>query len=1088
MIHFSKRTVTFVMVLGLLSSLVAPATVTPVFAATATISTGDSFVPSSTYLSPAKEAPIVFTALGIKWHQIKPEGTTAGMQVRFNSNNTWSQWFNVDNDIDGKLIEGQTTVDESNPDDLIFTNETQKFQYRVMLTTSDSNKTPVIENISFTYINAEQKVAAPNAEGLVASIGPVSRNAVATVAVAGSRDLTAKAGGAIAKTVKIISRGDWGADESLRVYTGDRPAPQLVKLEDNFEEKYSDELKITKKVTTNENGESLTWPLEYPEKVSKIIIHHTATTKDLEDPEKAIRNIYYWHAISKGWGDIGYNYIIDQQGNIYEGRYGGDGVVGAHAGKANVGSIGIAVLGNYQDNDPPDAVIKSLTALIKVKTQEYGIDPTGTSEFRGQDLLNIIGHRDVMSTSCPGQKLYDQIPAIRQSVKGAFKPVVTDRRRVASTATSTKKDLDFELSGTIPTATFSPGATGKLQITVKNTGAKEWSKYTYFAVSDDMNSRKLLNLDKIVKSGAIGKTIKPGTAATFSLNVEAGLSGSIGMVELFPMIGGNSKIEKYVGVPVQVDAPKYGYETTSLSFGKPYLKKGELSDATLKLKNTGNVVWKRYGTNKIMIGTEKPRDHKSPLLAKADARIASMTESEVKPGQTGTFKIKIKAPSLVGSYNESFAPVIEGVTWLAFHDVNHLDLYVYDAQYAAKFSGTGNIKALPGERKNVTIQLQNIGGVSWNKKGSDALNMNLSSTRPLVVKNSTVAESKTLPGQTANVSVSIEAPTKEGVYQFFMAPKLGTKGLMNDPVRFTVTVSKNARSEVASTTAKDSTGNITVSIGFTGNPIISADGIFSVYDSGKKLGDFRKDEKVAVTHDMNKYSIKGDKQAFVISNAPRFEPSDKTHLRIDNYEHRPEWKKEVNDNEYTGVFEVHWYDNKLVVVNDLPIEEYLKGLAEISADQPVEKIRSVIVLARTYALYYATLAEKFPGAPYNLSDDPEHSQKYLGYGFEKRSPTGVKAVNDTKGIVVTYKGKLIKTPYFSADDGRTRSAQEVWGWTDTPYLISVDDPGCKGKTMSGHGVGLSGCGSLYLANLGKTYTDIIKYYFQGVEVGALPKK
>ena len=84
--------------------------------------------------------------------------------------------------------------------------------------------------------------------------------------------------------------------------------------------------------------------------------------------------------------------------------------------------------------------------------------------------------------------------------------------------------------------------------------------------------------------------------------------------------------------------------------------------------------------------------------------------------------------------------------------------------------------------------------------------------------------------------------------------------------------------------------------------------------------------------------------------------------------------------------------------------------------------------------------------------------------------------------MVTYKGKVIKTPYFSSDDGRTRSAEEVWGWKDTPYLISVSDPYCAGKTLNGHGVGLSGCGSLGMAQAGKTYQEILKYYYQGVDI------
>ena len=127
-------------------------------------------------------------------------------------------------------------------------------------------------------------------------------------------------------------------------------------------------------------------------------------------------------------------------------------------------------------------------------------------------------------------------------------------------------------------------------------------------------------------------------------------------------------------------------------------------------------------------------------------------------------------------------------------------------------------------------------------------------------------------------------------------------------------------------------------------------------------------------------------------------------------------------------------------------------------------------------------AEKFPGKPYTLDDDPKNSQKYLGYGVTRRADNIVKAVDETKGVVVTYDEKVIKTPYFSSSDGRTRSGQEVFGWTNTPYLQSVADPGCEGQTLRGHGVGMSGCGSRAMAEDSKTYIEILKYYYKGVEV------
>ena len=139
--------------------------------------------------------------------------------------------------------------------------------------------------------------------------------------------------------------------------------------------------------------------------------------------------------------------------------------------------------------------------------------------------------------------------------------------------------------------------------------------------------------------------------------------------------------------------------------------------------------------------------------------------------------------------------------------------------------------------------------------------------------------------------------------------------------------------------------------------------------------------------------------------------------------------------------------------------------------------------ARTYARYYSTISEKFSGKPYHLEDSPETSQKYLGYGLEKRSPNVVKAVADTKGEVVTYKSKLVKTPYFNQSDGKaTKSAKDVWGWTDTPYLVSVKDSYCAADKFLGHGVGLSGCGAKGMAEQGFKYQDILRYYYTSVDI------
>ena len=158
-------------------------------------------------------------------------------------------------------------------------------------------------------------------------------------------------------------------------------------------------------------------------------------------------------------------------------------------------------------------------------------------------------------------------------------------------------------------------------------------------------------------------------------------------------------------------------------------------------------------------------------------------------------------------------------------------------------------------------------------------------------------------------------------------------------------------------------------------------------------------------------------------------------------------------------------------------------MAENANDEKMEKMKALIVAARTYAKYYTTIGEKFAGKAWHLDDDPAVSQKYLGYGYEMRAPRAVEAVKATTGEVIKYQGTLIKTPYFSQSAGRTLSAQEVWGWKDTPYLKSVTDSYCKETTKLGHGVGLSGCGARGMADAGKSYIEILKYFYTGVEVG-----
>lgn len=189
--------------------------------------------------------------------------------------------------------------------------------------------------------------------------------------------------------------------------------------------------------------------------------------------------------------------------------------------------------------------------------------------------------------------------------------------------------------------------------------------------------------------------------------------------------------------------------------------------------------------------------------------------------------------------------------------------------------------------------------------------------------------------------------------------------------------------------------------------------------------------------------------------------------------------------QYRGMIECQMIDERVTLINSLSLEEYLMGLAEEPDTEPYEKQRAFAIAARTYALHYMdSMNRKFPGKPYDASDSPATFQAYRGYDFEKQNPRWLQAVENTNGRVLTYAGKVIRPPYYSSNDGKTRTPAEA-GWGNFPFghiFTSKPDPWCEGMTLRGHGVGMSGCGAEGQANEGKTGEQILSYYYPGTTV------
>jgi hypothetical protein len=192
---------------------------------------------------------------------------------------------------------------------------------------------------------------------------------------------------AAARQPTIITRKDWGADERLRK------------------------------------------PTEINSTVKAVVIHHTAGSNSYSAADAAaqVRGIYAYHTKTLGWSDIGYNFLVDRYGRVYEGRAGSitQAVQGAHAGGFNTDTMGVSAMGNFEVAQPPAVMVNSLATVTGWKLSQYNRDVLGkvtltsaggTSKYKAGTKVTldvVTAHRNTGLTACPGQYLYAQLGGLR---------------------------------------------------------------------------------------------------------------------------------------------------------------------------------------------------------------------------------------------------------------------------------------------------------------------------------------------------------------------------------------------------------------------------------------------------------------------------------------------------------------------------------------------------------------------------------------------------------------------------------------------------------------------------------------------------
>lgn len=1056
----------------------------PLLSARVDDSTGAAYEDSTTFLSQIYTADFPFDAVEMDWQEFRPEGTELELWVRFRTETgSWTTWFDVHESIDYR---DGTDPDLKDASTIVPTQRSEAIQYKVKMSSDSGAVTPRLQNMQFHYIDASgdgpddpsETIAPPDSSNSSIEEAPRAKLSFGS------------------STVDVISRSEWGADESWRLssyYGVDEEEEEeeesdvtVVDDEDDgkngdepsLEELYPEEFEISQTVSKDSQGRSLYWPLDYATNIEKIIVHHTAGELT-DDPEATIRAIYYYHSVRRGWGDIGYNYIV-ANGKVYEGRFGGERIVGGHASGFNTGSIGIAVIGNYEEEEVSFETIDALSSLIHEKADLYNLNMDGTSRFHGETMPNLVGHRDVGSTQCPGENLYKMLPTLRSLIANGINDLE------GSLINQTVDDpYAFVNTNSYEAFVLGPEEAATFELKLKNIGTETWNSNTYLVANRNANAEALVHLvkedDNAVSIASMQETsVAPGQTATFRITAEATFRGGFDSFDVTPIFNGSKKTTHYLDLPVYVEAAELTYDIVDVDVANARVKIGTPINVDITLKNTGNVNWYRDGDYPLSLGTSNPHDRKSSLLTGDANRFAQLNEVTVEPGEEGTFTLSVTAPTTTGGYQEYAAPVIDGTDWLEGEEIV-FTVVVYNPNSQANVVDVSeDTNFEPGEKKEVWIELENTGELTWKRS---KLSVGKVHHPSIEVTSPILEESQVAPDGSGKVTFSITAPETPGNYMVYLRPRYDGQNLVTKHIRFEFTVVDGETSESDEVDQESVRVKISYETAESGDPVISADGDFAVYVDGSKFLSLEGGDEVEVRESGEDYQLLQGGQAWVVDDYPRFVAGDDdTILELVSYDNPPSWSS-TSDNLYRGVLEVREDEGQLIIINELPMEYYLKGVAESTNTQPHEKQKAMAILARTYVRYYLEKAEKFPGKPYDASDDPAVFQKYLGYRMEDRAPTWVDAVDETAGMVVTYNGELVKTPYFSSTDGTaTRSAEEVWGWTNTPYLVSVPDPLCESTAFSGHGVGLSGCGATAAAEAGSTYDEIIHYYYTGVEI------
>lgn len=340
---------------------------------------------TSTMLAGAFE----FQALAVEWAPAVPPGSSVFVEARLSQDGkTWDEWREV-HPLDGG------PRDETDRSTGLLFGLGRFAQIRLTLDQGLATTPIVIDKLTILYYDGRNGPSSAELATQYKASGPMTLNAIKP---------------------PIIPRSVWGAPETY------------VHWNDCFERRG--------------------YPVDGYIKPNAMAVHHSADDNRGIDGAAWVRIVYQFHAVGRGWGDIGYHYVVDRDGLIYQGRTPGAPPAGympegGHALQYNCVAGSVMALGNYQPGitvplvpltqGTRDGLVRTLAWLM----YDFGVRPWDQRAVIDKTVLGICGHRDLLNTSCPGQTLYDELDTLRDRVQAILSTQATPTALVFPTPTAT---------------------------------------------------------------------------------------------------------------------------------------------------------------------------------------------------------------------------------------------------------------------------------------------------------------------------------------------------------------------------------------------------------------------------------------------------------------------------------------------------------------------------------------------------------------------------------------------------------------------------------------------------------------------------